>query len=307
MSLKNIKNNRIIKIITNIFVLILIFLYLIKLLSPLKNISSEITKFANGDLSRRLDIKSKDVLKEALQTYDGTLILVSHDRDFLQGLSEKVFEFKEKLQPNDSVVYTFAIEKELENIIEICKQEFKIFKPKHIRFWSKNKKQKNVCQNHIVGNIQEICVSKKPINYENVALEKITNLDFYAWYEKMYTQFHKDFPELKAYVSINSLETFTDIMKQKMCYFIYFEGEKVGLIAANKDECLGMPSIYMYEIIIDKKFKGKKIATASQRKLIELHKENYTYINGNIDSRNIPSTKNALSVGRKIISSEILL
>ncbi|MGB1019160.1 MAG: hypothetical protein ACPGVH_08810 [Chitinophagales bacterium] len=210
-------------------------------------------------------------------------------------------------KPFVNVWTSFAIEKELENIIEICKQEFKIFKPKHIRFWSKNKKQKNVCQNHIVGNIQEICVSKKPINYENVALEKITNLDFYAWYEKMYTQFHKDFPELKAYVSINSLETFTDIMKQKMCYFIYFEGEKVGLIAANKDECLGMSSIYMYEIIIDKKFKGKKIATASQRKLIELHKESYTYINGNIDSRNIPSTKNALRLGRKIISSEILL
>jgi ATP-binding cassette subfamily F protein 3 len=36
------------------------------------------------------------VLKEALQNFDGTLILVSHDRDFLQGLSKKVFEFKEK-------------------------------------------------------------------------------------------------------------------------------------------------------------------------------------------------------------------
>ncbi|WP_396596363.1 ABC-F family ATP-binding cassette domain-containing protein [Dokdonia sp. R86516] len=46
--------------------------------------------------TNHLDIKSKDVLKEALQTFDGTLILVSHDRDFLQGLSKKVFEFKEK-------------------------------------------------------------------------------------------------------------------------------------------------------------------------------------------------------------------
>jgi ATP-binding cassette subfamily F protein 3 len=43
-----------------------------------------------------LDIKSKDVLKEALLNFDGTLILVSHDRDFLTGLSEKVFEFKDK-------------------------------------------------------------------------------------------------------------------------------------------------------------------------------------------------------------------
>lgn len=46
--------------------------------------------------TNHLDLKSKDVLKEALLAFDGTLILVSHDRDFLQGLSEKVFEFKDK-------------------------------------------------------------------------------------------------------------------------------------------------------------------------------------------------------------------
>ena len=46
--------------------------------------------------TNHLDIRSKDVLKEALLDFDGTLILVSHDRDFLMGLSEKVFEFKDK-------------------------------------------------------------------------------------------------------------------------------------------------------------------------------------------------------------------
>lgn len=46
--------------------------------------------------TNHLDLKSKDVLKEALKDFDGTLILVSHDRDFLQGLSKKVFEFKDK-------------------------------------------------------------------------------------------------------------------------------------------------------------------------------------------------------------------
>ena len=46
--------------------------------------------------TNHLDLKSKDVLKEALQDFDGTLLLVSHDRDFLQGLSKKVFEFKDK-------------------------------------------------------------------------------------------------------------------------------------------------------------------------------------------------------------------
>ena len=46
--------------------------------------------------TNHLDIRSKDVLKDALLSFDGTLILVSHDRAFLRGLSQKVFEFKEK-------------------------------------------------------------------------------------------------------------------------------------------------------------------------------------------------------------------
>ncbi|MFM1931456.1 MAG: hypothetical protein RL226_759, partial [Bacteroidota bacterium] len=46
--------------------------------------------------TNHLDLKSKDVLKEALLEFDGTLILVSHDRDFLKGIAAKVFEFKDK-------------------------------------------------------------------------------------------------------------------------------------------------------------------------------------------------------------------
>ncbi len=46
--------------------------------------------------TNHLDLRSKDVLKEALLAFDGTLILVSHDRDFMQGIAEKVFEFKDK-------------------------------------------------------------------------------------------------------------------------------------------------------------------------------------------------------------------
>lgn len=46
--------------------------------------------------TNHLDIKSKNVLKQALHNFEGTLILVSHDRDFLQGLTNKVYEFKNK-------------------------------------------------------------------------------------------------------------------------------------------------------------------------------------------------------------------
>ncbi|RXI44690.1 histidine kinase [Malaciobacter mytili] len=69
---ENLKDKMILNglVFLDIFVLILIFLYLIKLLTPLKNISLEITKFANGDLSRRLNIKSKDEIGQLSSAFN---------------------------------------------------------------------------------------------------------------------------------------------------------------------------------------------------------------------------------------------
>ncbi len=70
--------------------------------------------------TNHLDLKSKDVLKEALLQFDGTLILVSHDRDFLQGLSEKVFEFKDKrVIEHFETIDDFLKRNRIENLKEI--------------------------------------------------------------------------------------------------------------------------------------------------------------------------------------------
>ena len=69
--------------------------------------------------TNHLDLKSKDVLKEALLDFDGTLILVSHDRDFLQGLSNKVFEFKEKrVIEHFETIDDFLVRNRIENLKE---------------------------------------------------------------------------------------------------------------------------------------------------------------------------------------------
>ena len=70
--------------------------------------------------TNHLDLKSKDVLKEALLAFDGTLILVSHDRDFLQGLSQKVFEFKDKrVIEHFETIDDFLTRNRIENLKEI--------------------------------------------------------------------------------------------------------------------------------------------------------------------------------------------
>ena len=70
--------------------------------------------------TNHLDIRTKDILKDALKAFDGTLILVSHDRDFLDGLAHKVFEFGNKrVREHFEDINGFLRNKNLENLKEI--------------------------------------------------------------------------------------------------------------------------------------------------------------------------------------------
>lgn len=80
--------------------------------------------------TNHLDISSKNVLKKALQQFEGTLILVSHDRDFLQGLTDKVFGFKDKvIKEYLGDIDYFLEEHKLENLRE-AEKKTKVHMPK---------------------------------------------------------------------------------------------------------------------------------------------------------------------------------
>ena len=70
--------------------------------------------------TNHLDLKTKDILKQALQDYDGTLICVSHDRDFLDGLVTKVYEFGHgKVREHLCCIYEFLATKKMEELSEL--------------------------------------------------------------------------------------------------------------------------------------------------------------------------------------------
>ena len=70
--------------------------------------------------TNHLDLKTKDVLKQAIQDYDGTLIIVSHDRDFLDGLVTKVYEFgQQRVREHLCGIYEFLETKKLESLQEL--------------------------------------------------------------------------------------------------------------------------------------------------------------------------------------------
>ena len=73
--------------------------------------------------TNHLDLKTKDVLKQALQDFDGTLIVVSHDRDFLDGLVSKVYEFGHgRVREHLCGIYEFLESKKMESLQELEKK-----------------------------------------------------------------------------------------------------------------------------------------------------------------------------------------
>ncbi len=70
--------------------------------------------------TNHLDLKTKDILKDALKSFEGTIILISHDRDFLEGLATKVFEFGNKrVKEHFEDITGFLRNKKMENLREI--------------------------------------------------------------------------------------------------------------------------------------------------------------------------------------------
>ena len=70
--------------------------------------------------TNHMDIRSKDILKQALKSYDGTLIIVSHDRDFLDGLVDKLYEFRDgKVKEHLGTVAEFLERRKIENLNEL--------------------------------------------------------------------------------------------------------------------------------------------------------------------------------------------
>ena len=70
--------------------------------------------------TNHMDIKSKEILKQALQAYDGTLVVVSHDRDFLDGLVDKMYEFRDgRVKEHLGTVSEFLAKRKLETLQEL--------------------------------------------------------------------------------------------------------------------------------------------------------------------------------------------
>lgn len=121
--------------------------------------------------TNHLDMRSKDILKQALISYDGTLIVVSHDRDFLNGIVEKVYEFRHnRIKEHLGGIYDFLRRKKIDNLKEIERKDARR-KEASLENISSNK-QKYLEKKEYDRNMRRL---RKKLEDSERAIEKIEN------------------------------------------------------------------------------------------------------------------------------------
>lgn len=270
-----------------------------ELISEINDLNSEKTKQARLEYFKVPGVNLSD--------YSEKLLSLNNGKKVIYGIRN--FGGDPKL-PFIQIIPNFEItsKKVALDIYQSIKDQFNIFNPLYLGFQTKDKIDADFFgSTFMVASSKEI---KKinPWDFEKkIEFETINDSSYYDWYKNGYDEFHKEVPELKEKVTVNSLESMTDSQEQGLLKFVSLNGERIGLIAGEREKFLGHDGLYFHEIFISAKWKKKGLAKAIQRKFICNFTDGHEYIWGTIDSFNIPSYKTAYSNKRRPIRHECFI
>jgi ATP-binding cassette subfamily F protein 3 len=146
--------------------------------------------------TNHLDIKSKNVLKAALQKYEGTLLLVSHDRDFLQGMSNIVYEFKDqKIREYLGDINFFLEQRNASNMREIEKKDVVVETKTAAKNLSYEDQKKNKSLQNRLSKI-ESQIKQLEIDIQNDDKELASNYDKHIENANFFVAYNKKKAEL---------------------------------------------------------------------------------------------------------------
>ncbi|MBN9336593.1 MAG: ATP-binding cassette domain-containing protein, partial [Chryseobacterium sp.] len=165
--------------------------------------------------TNHLDIQSKEIIKLALQKYEGTLIVISHDREFLQGLSDKIFEFRDgKMKEFLGNIDEYLEYRQKESIREISAERSKLHKEEVEAPKAKVQESKPATDNQ-----STTIVSKEQKNIQNKIKkveEKISELELKI--EEFEASFAKENPSEEVLENYNKIKEELDLTLQEWEY-----------------------------------------------------------------------------------------
>ena len=156
-----------------------------------KMLLSDFNVLVMDEPTNHLDIKSKNVLKKALQQFEGTLIIVSHDRDFLQGLTDKVYEFKNKnIKEYLGDIDFYLEQRAVANFREMEQQKETVSAPTKAaanaeKLSFEQQKQQKAAQNKLNKIENQIAALEEELKQMDVQMgQEVQSNDYYKEYEQ---------------------------------------------------------------------------------------------------------------------------
>jgi hypothetical protein len=200
-------------------------------------------------------------------------------------------------------------------IKKFAEQNFKKFSPQNVSLELKPssaltaelEKEIIPAREYIAARIDKIRAIDKPNGYERIKLQRLHAGIDYSWYLKAYADFHLQNPELKQWVPITEQEELEKCASEGLLFQVLIDGKLAGLIGARSEALLGVPAVYMTELLLTADFKKQNLAAALQRKFIDTVGPEFQLIWGTIDAKNLASKKTALRVGRMAVRAEYFI
>ena len=210
---------------------------------------------------------------------------------------------------------TAGFEVTAEGVREIAKvltTEFSAFRPRHFATWIKPEAESTfqagrvtLARRYLARRISDLDLGpKEAIRLE---LRPFDNERYYEWYLAEYRWFHISNPGLKSWVTVNEKTELESYRGQGLLRGAYIDDQLIGVIGGENQSLLGIRGLYIGELLISNKYKGRGLSVQMQRQFLVQVGSDYKVVWGTIDDRNLPSTRAALRVGRRAMRTECFL
>jgi len=185
------------------------------------------------------------------------------------------------------------------NIVDSVLPYFEMFKPGLMCYWCRpdcSDSGARVVQQRFIGQISEMIKDDLPL---------CQSQQYYEWYKSEYDKFHLEKPEFKNRIQINSKAVMDGSAKEGLLYLLIRDQNKIGLISGERERFLNKPAIYLNEILIAQRYRGRGYAKRLLASFVNTLDADYFVCD--IDADNLPSIQTALRSGQKVFSQEIFV
>ncbi|EDY84250.1 hypothetical protein VDG1235_3881 [Verrucomicrobiia bacterium DG1235] len=257
-------------------------------------------------LVRRCEFCS--VLGTVPEDYEERLVELGGGRSVVCGIRHLGMNLA---KPFVSVWPNFAVA-DVEEIRELYRRElaerFEVFKPRWVQISTPTGEESEAAGSvYVATRARTMLRRQKWPGEDDLELVLPSSGAYFAWYQECYDKFHEEFPEKRDWVTSNDRGLMEDCRNAGMLRLVKIGGETAGLIAAEEDDFLGHEGMYFVELLLAKRWRGKGLAKALQRRFVAEVCRPEAVVWGAIDRYNDPSLRTSLANGRRVVRGECFL